>query len=166
MDALARQYVRQAHAHSQHLHPDLARHWCRAFLFGDSDHLWSAVARDDDARVFHEPLAPLPSISEQSAIRQFNPARQSAISSGRTGNFLLLLRSCTIVSDAGTLPSDHPHTKWTTPAGLQVTSPGNAVSVHVDFKFPIIWLPRSPAVTVVELNRTAWAGENESGVQD
>jgi hypothetical protein len=58
MDALARQYVRQAHARGQHLHPDLARHWRRAFLFGDRDHLRSAVARDDDSRVSHEPLAP------------------------------------------------------------------------------------------------------------
>src|SRR6266446_1385798 len=41
----------------------------------------------------------------------------------------------------------------------------NALTVHVDFKFPIIWLPRNPAVTVVELNRAAWAGENESGVR-
>ena len=41
----------------------------------------------------------------------------------------------------------------------------HAVTVHVDFKFPIIWLPKNPAVTVVELNRAAWAGENESGVR-
>src|SRR6516162_5027860 len=60
MDALARQYVRQAHARGQHLHPDLARHWRRAFLFGDSDHLRSAVARDDDLRLSHLPL-PRPS---------------------------------------------------------------------------------------------------------
>src|SRR5213075_905001 len=70
------------------------------------------------------------------AIREFNPAAQSAISSGGSGIFLLLLRPCTIVSDAGTLPSGHPHTKWTTPPGLRFTSPGKTA-------FACIWnLPR------------------------
>src|SRR5690348_8936081 len=71
-------------------------------------------------RVYFTNLWP-PLISEQSAIREFNPATQSAISSGGTGNFLLLLRPCTFVSDAGTLSCDYPHTKWTTSPSPRVT---------------------------------------------
>src|SRR5215472_8854526 len=73
--------------------------------------------------VLHEPPALLQLIFEHLAIREYNPATPSAISRG-TRNLLLLLRPCTIVSDAGTPPGDHQPTKWTTPPALRVTSPG------------------------------------------
>jgi hypothetical protein len=60
MDALAGEYVRQAHARGQHLHPDLARLRRRAFLLDDGDHLRSAVARDDHLRLPHVSLPPPP----------------------------------------------------------------------------------------------------------
>ena len=54
MDALARQYVRQAHARRQHLHADLARVRLRAFLFNHLQSIRSPVVGDDNSRVSHE----------------------------------------------------------------------------------------------------------------
>jgi len=58
MDALARQYVRQAHARGQHLHPDLARVRLRALLFNHLQRIRSAVVGDDHSRVSHEMAIP------------------------------------------------------------------------------------------------------------
>src|SRR5215469_14267179 len=58
MNALARQYVRQAHARGQHLRPDPPRLGPRALFFNHLQSIRSTVAGDDDSRVPHEMATP------------------------------------------------------------------------------------------------------------
>ena len=88
MDALARQYVRQARARGQNLHPHFTTPRLRALLFSHLQCIGPAVVCDDDSRVSHGPAAP-----RDLQCRVCNA----------------LLRPVTIVSDACTSDGDHAH---------------------------------------------------------
>ena len=58
MDALARQYVRQAHARGQHSHPHFTTLRLGARLFNHLQNIRAAVVGDDNSRVSHEIAIP------------------------------------------------------------------------------------------------------------
>jgi len=58
MDAFARQYVRQAHARGQHLHPYFTSFRLGALLLNNLQCMRSAVVGDDDSRMFHDMAIP------------------------------------------------------------------------------------------------------------
>ena len=53
MDSLARQYVRQAHTCSQHLHPKVSGLGLRALFFNQLKRVRTAIVGDEDSRVPH-----------------------------------------------------------------------------------------------------------------
>ena len=61
MNALARHDVGQGDARGQHSHPNFTPLRLGALFFNHPKCIGSTVVSDNDARVFHEPLSPLPS---------------------------------------------------------------------------------------------------------
>src|SRR5262245_29052710 len=99
MDALARQYVRQAHARSQHFHPDLARLRMRALFFNQLESIGSAVAGDDDSRVSHEGTSDGPGLCTQQicmSVITLTPSQPAPRPSSNRLLLLIIFNGCSV----------------------------------------------------------------------